>query len=119
MSAGFKVAGEVFWGTNGAVEAYIEALAERAAALLGAAAPLAAFFRDERDSFSMGKIVYLDEWVRGADARDRFLAVLNAATDQLLRSGVFTEYGLDWVSSVVSELRVRIATADQSHNGDA
>ena len=33
MSAGFKVAGEVFWGTNGAVEAYVETMAAASAVL--------------------------------------------------------------------------------------
>jgi hypothetical protein len=35
MSAGFKVAGEVFWGTNGAVEACLEVLAAQAAVRFG------------------------------------------------------------------------------------
>ncbi|QJW97841.1 hypothetical protein [Frigoriglobus tundricola] len=118
MSAGFKVAGEVFWGTNGAVEAYLEALAGRAVTSFGAADPLSVFLRDECDGFSMGKIVYLDEWLRDALARDRFLELLDAATDQLRRDGTFSEYGREWVSSVVSELRVRIVAADPSHTGD-
>jgi hypothetical protein len=61
MSAGFKVAGEVFWGTNGAVEAYDDALTAHAADRLGQDAPLTVFLRDQRDSFSMGTVVYLDK----------------------------------------------------------
>ena len=41
MSAGFKVAGDVFWGTNGAVKAYVEAMAADAAARFGAGDRLA------------------------------------------------------------------------------
>jgi hypothetical protein len=109
MSAGFKVAGEVFWGTNGAVEAYIEAMAELAAERFGPNDPLATFLRDERDSFSMGKIVFLDEWLRDAADRDRLLELFEVATERLLRDGTFTQIGQQWVSDVVSELRKRIA----------
>lgn len=40
MSAGFKVVDEVFWGTNGAVEAYVEALAGQATTWLGSDYPI-------------------------------------------------------------------------------
>lgn len=109
MSAGFKVGDEVFWGTNGAVEAYAEALAAQAAARLGPEAPLSVFFREERDGFYGGKVLFLDEWLTGAAGRGVFLELLDAATGQLLREGAFTEYGREWVASVVSGLRARIA----------
>lgn len=109
MSAGFKVADEVFWGTNGAVEAYVEALAAQAAARFGPHDPLATFFRDERDGFSSGKIVFLDEWLKDAAARTRFLELLVTATEQLLREGAFTEYGREWVATVVAQLQARVA----------
>jgi hypothetical protein len=109
MSAGFRVAGEVFWGTNGAVETYIEALAAQAAARLGPDDPLAAFFRDEREAFSAGRVVSIDGWLGEAAGRGRFLDILDAATDQLLGDGAFTEYGREWVASVVAQLRARIA----------
>jgi hypothetical protein len=109
MSAGFKVADEVFWGTNGAVEAYAEALAVQAAARLGPDHPLSIHFREERDGFYGGKILFLDEWLADAAGRERFLELLDAATEQLLREGAFTEYGLEWVGSVVADLRARIA----------
>jgi len=69
MSAGFKVADEVFWGTNGAVEAYAEALAAQATAQLGSDHPLAVHFREEREAFYGGKFLFLDEWL--TDAADR------------------------------------------------
>lgn len=109
MSAGFKVAGEVFWGTNGAVEAYLEALTAQAVARFGPDDALAAFFRDEREGFFMGKVVFLDEILGGTGVRGRFVEVLDAATEQLLRDGTFTEYGQEWVRSVVAHLRSRIA----------
>ena len=111
MSAGFKVASEVFWGTNGAVEAYVEALAEHAATRFSPADPLAVFLRDERDAFSMGKVVYLDEWLADAASRARFVQLLDAATEELLRGDTFSEYGREWVASVVGKLRSRIAVA--------
>ena len=117
MSAGFKVAGEVFWGTNGAVEAYVEVMALEAEFRFGPDDPLTLFIRDERDSFSRGKIVFLDEWLRDVPSRVRVLTVLDAATNQLLREGTFTEYGREWVALVVSKLREQIA--GHEHNGEA
>ena len=109
MSAGFKVADEVFWGTNGEVEAYAEALAAQAAARLGPDDPLSVYFREERDGFYGGTILFLDEWLADAAGRERFLGVLDAATEQLLREGAFTEYGREWVATVVARLRTRVA----------
>lgn len=109
MSAGFKVAAEVFWGTNGAVEAYAEALAAQAAAQLGSDHPLAVHFQEERDGFYGGKILFLDEWLADAAGRKVFLGLLDAATGQLLRDGTFTEYGHEWVVTVVAAMRARIA----------
>jgi hypothetical protein len=70
MSAGFKVADEVFWGTNGAVKAYAEALAAQATARLGPDHPLSVYFQEERDGFYSGKILFLDEWLADATSRD-------------------------------------------------
>ncbi len=109
MSAGFKVAGEVYWGTNGAVEAYLEALAEQAAARFGPDDLLAAFFRDERDTFHTGKIVFLDKLLAVPQARGRLVELFDAATEQLLREGAFTDYGREWVEAVMRPLRSRLA----------
>src|SRR5262245_30360433 len=100
MSAGFKVAGEVFWGTNGAVESYVETMAADAATRFGPGDPLAAYLAEQRDSFSMGRVLYLDEWLADAAGRERVLAVLDAATERLLRDEVFSDYGREWVASV-------------------
>jgi len=111
MSAGFKAAGEVSWGTNGAVEAYVEALAGQAAARFGADDPLAAFFRDERDAIHTGKIVFLDKFLAAPEARSRLVELFDAATEQLLREGAFTDYGRQWVESTMRPLRARLAGA--------
>jgi hypothetical protein len=45
----------------------------------------------------------------------RYLGLLDAATEQLLREEAFADYGREWVASVVAVLRARIAaggTAD-------
>jgi hypothetical protein len=64
---------------------------------------------EQRDSFSMGRVLNLDEWLADATSRGRFLGLLDAATEQLLREGAFTEYGREWVESVVASLRARVA----------
>lgn len=109
MTAGFKVEDKVFCGTNGAVEAYVVAMAAQATAQYGADAPLSVFFQDEADGFYDSKLLFLDEWLADAASRERFLGLLDAATEQLLREGVFTEYGREWVGSVIADLRTQIA----------
>jgi hypothetical protein len=109
MSAGFKVADEVFWGTNGAVEVYVEAMAAFAERGFGSADPLAMYLAEQRDSFSMGRVLYLDDWLTDEAGRARFLQLLDAATAELLSAGTFSDYGREWVASVVSQLRARIA----------
>ena len=109
MSSAFKVAGEVYCGTNGAVAAYVEVMAEQAVALFGIDAPITTFLQNERDSFLSGKIVYLDGCIQEAADRERLLMVLDAATAQLLREETFSQYGMQWVASVVGQLRERIA----------
>jgi hypothetical protein len=118
MSAGFRIAGEVFWGTNGAVEAYVEVMAAEAANRFGPDDPLAAFLRNERNEFWGGKIISLDARLTDAGASARFLAVLEAATEHLLRVGAFTEYGREWVSSVIGQLRERIGSIKAPGPGD-
>jgi hypothetical protein len=118
MSAGFKVGGEVFWGTNGSVEAYVEVLAGLAAARFGPGDPLTVYLAGQRDSFSMGRVLYLDEWLAHPTARQRFLGLLDAATKQLLQDGVFTAYGQEWVATVITSLRARNALGSPAeHEG--
>lgn len=105
MSAGFKVADEVFWGTNGAIEAYVEAMAAEAAGQFGPDDPLTVFFHQEREQFFTGKVVFLDEWAVELDSRQRLLELLDAATKRLLHSDMLTGYGREWVSVVIAELR--------------
>ncbi|MFT3768427.1 MAG: hypothetical protein QM820_23510 [Minicystis sp.] len=111
--------GEVFWGTNGAVQAYVEALAAQAAARFGAADPLVAFLRDEREGFFPGKVVFLDEWLGDDTRRRQYVEILDAATDQLLGEGGFTEHGCVWVQSVVvAQLRARLARTNLAESSD-
>lgn len=119
MSAGFCMDDEVFWGTNGAVQAYVETLAAQAAARFGAADPLVVFLRDEWEGFFPGKVVFLDAWLGDDARRTQFVEILDAATDQLLSEGGFTEYGLAWVQSVVvAQFRARLAITKPAEPSD-
>ena len=108
------MAGKVFWGTNGAVEAYVETFAMLAEKRFGGSDPFAIAFRDERELFlySYGRIVYLDKWLTTTYDRDRFLGLLDETTEEVLRHDGFTEYGRDWVTTV-GELRVWIGQEHQ------
>ena len=109
MSSGFRIEGEVFWGTNGAVEALVDAIAEVARRRFGPADSLANFFyRDSGDLF-MGRIVDLDEAVIDIASRAHFLHLFDTATEQLLQSDIFSEYGRAWLSSTMRDLRDRVA----------
>jgi len=111
VSAGFEVAGEVVWGTNGAIEAYLDCLADASAALVGAEDRMTAFFREERATFNMGAIVRLDMLLGNADAKTRLLAVFDLATTQLQESGIFSDHGLQWLDASAPQLRALIANA--------
>jgi hypothetical protein len=109
MSAGFAVAEEVYWGTNGAVEAYVDSLTVLAAERLGPKAPLTTFFREQQECCFPGRVVFLNDVLIDVDHRAQFLELLDAATEQLLREGAFTEYGQKWVSTEVAALRAKVA----------
>jgi len=111
VSAGFEVTGEIVWGTNGAIEAYLDCLADASASLVGAEDRMSAFFRDERAMFNMGAIVRLDALLANADARPRLLAVFDLATTQLQASGILTDYGMNWLDASAPQLRKLIASA--------
>jgi hypothetical protein len=108
MSAGFKVHDEVFWGTNGAIEAYVQSLAAVAAGLFGPEDPLATFLHGELAGFFPGIVVVLDEHVGGRDACRRFLRALDESTRQLLAGDTFTDLGREWVGRVIAELRQKV-----------
>lgn len=110
MSSGFTVGGKEFVGTNGAVEAYVAAMATLAAERYGADDPLAAYLASIRENPSWGWMVSLDPWATDAIGRGRLLELLDGATDLLRRENVFTDYGKTWIESVVSAMRSWIAT---------
>ncbi len=112
MGAGFDFAAQVHWGTNGAIEAYLEALAQIAAERFGADDRLAAAFGEERDGFFTGKVVFLDDILTEAGDQGRFIGLLDAATDKLLQEQVFTDHGREWVATVIRALRGRLVQAD-------
>ena len=109
MGAGFHINEQVFWGSNGAVEAYVEKMAERSAACFGADHPWTQFFREEREGFFPGKVVFLDQLVSDAESRAPLIALLDFATNEILERGTFSDVGRQWIAETISALRSHIA----------
>ncbi len=105
MSAGFRLDDTVFWGSNGAIEAYLEALAEQATLHLGRPHPVAEHFRSERECLFTGAVVDLSPIAVDITSRARLLELFDLATEQLLGTGTFTEAGRTWVRDVIGDLR--------------
>jgi hypothetical protein len=113
VSAGFNFRGQIFWGTNGSIEVYLEALAHQAAARLGAADPLVEFLRREREGWFNGTVVLLDQVLIDRETCDWFVLLFDAATEQLLREDAFTDHGRAWIEGTLGPLRQRIMEAAQ------
>ena len=112
MGAGFRFAGRVHWGTNGAIETYLESSSRVAGDRLGPDDRLAAAFREERDGVQMGEVIDLDGILTEPGDPGQFVQLLDQATDRLLREQVLTEYGREWVATEIRALRDRLAEAD-------
>ncbi len=87
-------------------------MADEAAVRFGPDAPLSVFLQDERNMFSMGRIIFLDEELTDAVRRRQFLEVLDVASEQFLREDMFSPSGCEWIRIVIAQLRARIASAD-------
>ncbi len=109
MSAGFSLGNQVFWGSNGAVESCLEVMAAQADDRLSPDDPPAVFLRDEREQFYRGKVVFLDDRADSVSRRRQLLELVDAATQEMLHSEVFNDYGREWVKSVLAELRASLA----------
>jgi len=109
MSAGFKIDEEVFWGTNGAIEAYVSQIGATAARLFGPRDALATFFQQQLEGFFPGIVVVLDDHLAGPEACRRFLGALDESTSQLLHDGTFTALGREWVETVMARLHEKVA----------
>jgi hypothetical protein len=109
MSAGFEVDGEVFWGTNGAIEAYVDTLAAVAVEKYGDSDPLSAFFRGQSDAFYTGAVIVLDECLADEGSRARLLEAFDVTTERLLLGDTFSDYGRRWAATVMGMLRRKLA----------
>lgn len=118
MSAGLKFADVVFWGTNGAVEALLEALVAQAESQFSSNDRLTTFLRDERTGFYSGKVVYLDDLLGNPVARQQFLSLLDDASRELIRAGTLTEYGSAWLATEIAGLRAHIRRDDGNAGRD-
>jgi hypothetical protein len=108
VSAGFRLDGEVYWGTNGTVEVYLERLAEEAAHTLGEHHPWVGWLRGWREAFYRGAVVGLDEILGDHADRRVFATLWDHAPHRLLAEHLFTEHGRRWVAEVGTALRQRL-----------
>lgn len=108
MSSGFKVADEIVWGTNGAVEGLLETLGRYAANRYGTEDRLAAFCRDHADQPAWGWVIHLDEVLTDPTDRQKFRNVLDAAIAELSAGDEYTEYGKNWLRYAVGWLHERL-----------
>lgn len=112
MSSAFHIGDDSFWGSNGAIATYVEIMKDLAVAHFGAQDPLAAHLTQEheyRRAGASGMVVLLDGWLSDAESRDRFVWLLDTATDLILHQGTFTDSGREWIAMVVARLRARVA----------
>jgi hypothetical protein len=84
-------------------------MATVARARFGGDDALAVFLHEQWASFSTGRVVYLDQVLPDAVARQRFLVVFDAATEEIRREHAFTELGEKWIDTEIMALRHRIA----------
>jgi len=111
MSAGFDFRDETFWGSNSSIESYLEALENQSATRFGNADPLTVFFREEREGWFTGKVVFLDFILTDHARCEVFVQLLDAATDQLLAADAFTEFGRTWIQETLGRMRQMILDA--------
>jgi hypothetical protein len=57
----------------------------------------------------MGAVIFLDEVLPDASAYQQFIQLLDGATQALLEANTFSEYGREWVETVVGSLRTRLS----------
>lgn len=105
MSAGFEIDDEVFWGTNGAIEAYVRRIGATAARLFEPQDALATFLHQQLEGFFPGIVGVLNDHLAGPDACRRFLCALDESTSQL----PFTDLGCEWVETVMARQREKVA----------
>jgi hypothetical protein len=112
MSSAFHIGDDTFWGSNGAIDTYLEIMKDLAVAHFGAQDPLAVHLtevHESRRSSARSRVVLLDHWLLDTESRDRFLWLLDTATDVVLQQGTFTNAGREWIAMIVTKLRTRIA----------
>ena len=114
MSAGLSIRDTVVWGTNGALETLISEMRTEAAERLGNDAPLTVFLANESAAFFMGKVVFLDDWVKDAENRQKLLEILNAGSERLLKRNTLSDYGKDWLLQMLGELRTTLSQSNPS-----
>src|SRR5262249_11324650 len=105
VSAAIACGAELVWGSNGAIELYLEQLAAAAAVHGGPDDRLVRFFAFERAAFNMGAVVQLDTLLGDPAQRTHLLQVFDDATSRMRDCGELTEHGVQWLEAAAPQIR--------------
>src|SRR5262245_61475805 len=101
MSAAFSIRDRDYWGTNGAIETYLECMARLAVDTPGTDPVLTAWLAEEGEAFYGGYMVFLDQVLTNERLVFQFVELLDRATAEFLQGGEFTQVGKDWIRETI------------------
>jgi hypothetical protein len=115
VSAGFRYAGRVYWGTNGAIEVCIESMIAAADEIEGAGR-VKRFLEEWAAMFPLtGAVIELDEIAQGHDGVALATLLANTLARLSGENSVLTAYGRQWAASVLGDLHAAVsATAPEA-----
>jgi hypothetical protein len=97
MPAGLQCRGKIVWGTNGMIEACLDAFEKIACERYGISDEIVSWCRSQRTAFFPGAVVEMDSLVQTDDARRRILSVVLKSFATLKKDFSLTDVGKAWV----------------------
>lgn len=100
MSAAFKFAESICWGTTGAIEDILSRAAELLVESCAINHPMSAFLIQERAEYWSGKVI---DFPSSVMPRAQLASLLERAREQALSNGTFTEVGTKWLTGPLAD----------------